>query len=124
VLPAWFGTLVGAVSGAGLCVHAGIAWGSAIPAILGCAILGFLFALCQHRTTLLGYLLIGLFFGVNCWIITKLLVVFQLDAAWPLARDHQTSFKLCFLFGEILALTSLLVSLTQASPSQATLPKD
>ena len=124
VVPIWCGALVGAVAGAGLTLAAGIPLGSAIPSLLGCTVLGIFFALCQNRTTLLGYLLVGFFFGINCWILTKLLIALHMDTTWPMAREHVTSFKHCILFGEILGITALLLSSMQSDASEATLPKD
>lgn len=124
VVPWWAGTLVGAGTGAAFIHSAGLPLTSGIPAILGFAILGLFFSLCANRTTLLGYLLVGVFMGINCGILTKLVTVARLDDAWPLAMEHHTSWKHCFGFGEILALTAILFSLIQGAPEQKTAPKD
>ena len=124
VVPTWAGTLVGAAAGAYFIHSAGHPLTSGIPAILGFAILGLFFSLCANRTTLLGYLLVGVFMGINCGILTSLVRVCHLDENWPLAVDHHTSWKHCFGFGEILAATAILFSLIQGAPEQKTAPKD
>lgn len=125
VVPPWVGTLVGAATGAFYFHSAGHPldiWG--IPAILGFALLGLFFSLCANRTTILGYLLVGLFMGINCGILTLLIRLTHLDANWPLAIDHHTSWRHCFGFGGILAVTAILFSVIQGSPAQQTVPKD
>lgn len=124
VVPPWAGTLVGAATGAYFIHSANQSLTSGIPAILGFAILGLFFSLCANRTTLLGYLLVGVFMGINCGILTSLVRLCHLDENWPLAVEHHTSWKHCFGFGEILALTAILFSFIQGSPEQKTLPKD
>ncbi len=124
VVPPWAGTLVGAATGAYFIHSAGQPLTSGIPAILGFAILGLFFSLCANRTTILGYLLVGVFMGINCGILTSLVRLCHLDENWPLAVNHHTSWKLCFGFGEILAVTAILFSLIQGRPEQKTVPKD
>ena len=125
VVPSWVGTLVGAATGAFYFHSAGHPLDiSGIAVILGFAVLGLFFSLCANRTTLLGYLLVGVFMGINCGILTSLVRLCHLDENWPLAVEHHTSWKHCFGFGEILALTAILFSLIQGRPEQKTLPKD
>lgn len=125
VVPTWAGVAIGAVAGLALTHLAGIPVAQAPLAIAGFALLGWFYALCQHRTTVLGFLFIGFFMGINCWILTKILIIpFDLDAKWALAREHATSFKHCILFGEILAISALLLSFMQGSKAEATFPKD
>ena len=124
VIPAWAGALIGALAGAAFTLVAKVPLASAIPGLVACAVLGIFFALCQHRTTLLGYLMVGFFFGFNCWILTKVVMIFNHNLAWPLTPGSTTSLKHCILFGEILAIAALLLGSMQSGVSDATLPKD
>jgi hypothetical protein len=124
VIPAWAGALLGGLTGSGLALYTGVPISGAIPGLLACAVLGVFFALCQHRTTVLGYLLVGLFFGINCWILTNILIFFHLDAAWPLGHKGAFNLRSCVLFGEILAVSAILLGSMQSGVSDATLPKD
>ena len=123
-MPAWAGVLVGALSGVAFILTAGTPLLSAIPSILGCGVLGLFFSLCQNKTTLLGYLLVGLFMGINCWIVTKLVLALPGNTAWPLQVKQHSSFLYCVVFGEILAICAILFSSMQGDAGETTLPKD
>lgn len=118
-LPSWAGTAIGAALGAAL------TWanGPSAGAILIAAILGLLYSVCQHRTTVLGYLFVGLSYGITLWIVTHILQSLHLVAHWPLAKSGQSNILLCIGFAQALAITALVASLF-AGNQQQTLPKD
>ena len=118
-LPAWAGAVIGAALAAALTWSNGP---SAAPILSG-AILGLLYSVCQHRTTVLGYLFVGLSYGITLWIVTHILQRLHWVAHWPLAKAGQSSILLCIGFAEALAITALVASLF-AGNQQQTLPKD
>lgn len=122
MVPAWAGVAIGAVAGSAMTHLSGIPIAQAPLAIAGFAALGWLYSLCQHRTTVLGFLLIGFFMGINCWLLSKIITAFGMSAKWALAGEG--SFKHCVMFGETLALCALVLSLMQGSKGPANLPKD
>lgn len=87
------------------------------------AILGLLYSVCQHRTTVLGYLFVGLSYGITLWIVTHILQRLHLVAYWPLVKSGQSNILLCIGFAEALAIAALVASLF-VGDQQQTLPKD
>lgn len=104
---------------------AALTWGSGLqPAtLLVSAFLGWLYAVCQYRTTLLGYLLVGLMYGITLWIVTRLMQLAVVPQFWPVASAGKANFLLCLGFAEALAGSALLASLLIGT-TQQTLPKD
>lgn len=106
-MPPWAGAVTGL--GAGLVLWAGTAIGSPF-ALAGFAVLGWLYALCQHRTNWLGYLLVGLSYGITVWIVTQLGCKLHAFENWPLVVDNRGSLLRCILFAEMVALGGLITA--------------
>ncbi len=108
-LPPLAGVVVGALGGLALCV----CWKNALVG----AVFGWLYALCQNRTRPLGFLLVGIFFGLNIWILGKLAGGWFLGQTGPLAQ--YSPFLRSVAFGEIVAVTAMFVTLLRKQPSTA-----
>lgn len=121
ILPWWAGSAIGAAAGAGLGAYAqhSIPVGLAVGAVFG-----WLYALCQHRTTPLGYLLVGLSYGITIWIITHfVLKIPQAAEAWPMAVGGKGHLGRCVAFGEALTLAAMLYDMAFGRAA-VNLPKD
>lgn len=120
VVPAPLGAVLGLAFGGALCWWTGMMspW-----SMVGFVLLGLLYSLCQHRASWLGYLLVGLSYGILIYLVTHLLCKLQLVTQCPLALEGRGNFRHCLAFSESLALSGLLVSLLQGQKN-AVLPKD
>jgi hypothetical protein len=119
-VPPALGAAVGVATGAVL-LHFG---GDGSPvALIACAVLGLLYAVCQHRTHTLGFLLVGVFYGVMIWITTKLLAGVTQGVHWPLSVKGVPCFYYCQAFTGALALTGLICNQVFAQKT-TTVPKD
>ena len=100
-LPPLVGIAVGALAGMALCV----CWKNALVG----AIFGWLYALCQNRTKPLGFLLVGVFFGLNVWVAGKIAGGWFMGENGPLGHLHP--FARSVAYGEMVAITAMLATL-------------
>ena len=121
VMPSWLGLAIGAV-----CAGAISAYLGAVPAaivfraILG-GVLGWLYALCQQRASILGYLLVGLSYGILTWLFWNLTLNVVHALSHEVVRHPPVSPFLCIT--EPLAIGSILLTLLGKSGG-AVVPKD
>jgi 4-hydroxybenzoate polyprenyltransferase len=117
VLSPILGAALGCVAGALLWLVSGT--GSVLTLAVS-GVLGWLFALCQQRTNWLGYLLVGLSYGVTVWIGSRIVGHTAVLSSSPLRPDLGH----CILFTELLALGALAAATMRSQNSLRTLPKD
>ena len=121
VVPPSLGILLGCAGGAFLWMWTGNgSWTS----MLAFALFGWLYALCQHRTNWLGFLLVGVSYGITLWILTHLTSKLHTPQHWPLFSEGHGHLGRCLLFTELLALGGLLVSQLRTPSKPTVLPKD
>ena len=121
ILPWWVGAALGAGAGAGLAAFGQ----TSIPVGIGVgAVFGWLYALCQHRTNPLGFVLVGVSYGITIWIMTHLVLKIPHAAeAWPMAVEGKGNLGRCVAFGEALALAAMLYDMAFGRTA-VNLPKD
>lgn len=105
IMPAWLGAVLGCVAGYFVDPSFTLLFGFA----------GWLYALCQQKCSLLGFVLVGLSYGIMLWIGSRLAHGIHLVPDWNL--------KSFLAFSEGLAICSIVLSLTRKT-SSAALPKD
>jgi hypothetical protein len=118
VLPPLAGLLLGGAA-AGLLLQMAGSWSP--TTFVGGASFGCLYALCQQRTSWLGYALVGLSYACTIWIVTHLLSPLAEMASAP---TPHVGFGPCLLWTELLALAALLTSWLSPRGQSQVVPKD
>ena len=104
-MPAWLGFVLGCAAGYFIAPTWMLLFGFA----------GWLYALCQQRCSFLGFVLVGLSYGIMLWIGSRLGFKLHLVPSWGL--------KPFLALTEGLAVCSILLSVTRKSSTLA-VPKD